>query len=221
MRVGVLQVDERTEGLLAVLARRRGHEVFTLRRDELASVPITPTAVIIDAEDDGAAGVVRAIRDRFPGVLAVVTSRTGVGDGSGEGLAEIVPKPYNPLELMRRLERWHTLLQAADRESDLPPGHAVGDLLVDLERLEATKNGRRLELTRLELRLLYCLAASSPSPASTEKLLGFGWDLAEEPDCPTLKTHISHLRKKLSAAGGVALQLRSYRNLGYSLDVQG
>jgi DNA-binding response OmpR family regulator len=142
-----------------------------------------------------------------PDPLALGALRAGVGD--------IVRKPYNPFELIERLERLGDS-QSAERDIEMC---TLGDLVVDLSHYSARKNGRELKLTKLELRLLFCLLANAGRLAPTERLLTFGWENMEPPEPALLKTHVSHLRGKLREAGGVPLAISSRHSLGYSISL--
>ena len=95
----------------------------------------------------------------------------------------------------------------------------LGDLEVDLGYYTAQKNEQELRLTKLELRLLFCLMEHQGKVSPTDRLLSFGWDSLDVPDASLLKTHISHLRKKLLEAGGEPIQIRARHSLGYTLRI--
>jgi DNA-binding response OmpR family regulator len=59
------------------------------------------------------------------------------------------------------------------------------------------------------------------SLSATDRLLSFGWEGRDVPEAGLLKTHISHLRRKLRDAGGEAFDIQSRHSLGYTLELAG
>ena len=57
----------------------------------------------------------------------------------------------------------------------------LGDLEVDLGYYTAQKNEQELRLTKLELRLLFCLMEHQGKVSPTDRLLSFGWDSLDVP----------------------------------------
>ncbi len=225
MRILIVESDALAAHVLGVAARRRGHKTFEVPNWSEVSdpLPFDPTACVYGVDLltpatheplmafarllPGLATMLAA--SRLPDPLALNALRAGVGD--------IVRKPYNPFELIERLERLAES-QEAEREVEMC---SLGDLVVDLSHFSARKNGTELRLTKLELRLLFCLLANAGRLAPTERLLTFGWDYLEPPEPALLKTHISHLRGKLREAGGQRIEITSRHSLGYSISLAG
>ncbi|MDZ7726955.1 MAG: helix-turn-helix domain-containing protein [Dehalococcoidia bacterium] len=93
----------------------------------------------------------------------------------------------------------------------------MADLEVQISRYHVAKNGQSLVMTKLEMRLLHCLCEHFPHLAPLDRLLTFGWEGTGEPDPSLIKTHISHIRRKLARAGGAPLQIVSKQGVGYML----
>jgi two-component system, OmpR family, response regulator len=224
MRFAIADADPIMADILAGAARRRGHQSVCLAGlDELFErLPFEPTVVVL-ALEPGPSAVSRLakVRELFPSAGLLVTIEQPREPLPlallKAGATEVVRIPYHPVELIVRAETW---LAAHASERSPEAALRIGDLEVALDRYSATKAGHDLTLTKLELRLLYCLCEHAPHLTPTERLLTFGWDTLGDPDPTLIKTHISHLRRKLEAAGGLAVCLTSRQTLGYVLTVE-
>jgi DNA-binding response OmpR family regulator len=219
--VAVVGQDAALTDLCAFAARRRGHNVVCVdeTRRLLGAMPFVPSISVLNLGDLGEQEVadVAALAAHYPEMHIVVASeRPGRGalDIIRAGALDVVPVPYDPSSLITRIE---TLVQRACKGRAEGSVISVADLAVDLGKYAAQKNGVSVTMTKLELRLLFCLCEHYPSLAPTERLLTFGWEGSMDADPALIKTHISHIRTKLRAAGGVDLQIRSRQTLGYEL----
>jgi DNA-binding response OmpR family regulator len=208
--------------MLAFAAQRRGHQAVCVSAPErlLANLPFPPAVVVAGFEslDEAAYRRIEQLRAGHPDAVLLITSeRFSSRDHSNLlalGVNDLILTPYDPFALLARAEAW---CNAAAKSR--PPGEALrlADLEVDLGRYFAGKNGTPVVLTKLELRLLYCLCEHHPHLVPMERLLSFGWDPEDDPDPTLVKTHISHIRHKLSAAGGVPFDIKSRQTVGYVL----
>jgi DNA-binding response OmpR family regulator len=178
-----------------------------------------PTVIVFSADGDSGVAIetVQKLRTTFPeAVLIATVDRPREPLPSvllRSGANEVIRIPFNQNELVMRAEQLAIghVARAALPEDVL----RLADIEIALDRYTARKNGQRLNLTKLELRLLYCLCDHYPHLTPTERLLAFGWDTLGEADPALIKTHISHIRKKLDGAGGRAVEIMSRQTLGY------
>jgi len=94
----------------------------------------------------------------------------------------------------------------------------VDDLLIDPLYHEVLRADRRIELTRLEFRLLHLLARHVNEVVPYPTLIKYGWGYPEVSD-PTelLKSPISRLRSKVNLRSPGRLTIRSVARQGYIL----
>lgn len=226
MRIAIAEPDAAVADLLVFVAQRRGHQpVCVTNAGRLFErLPFTPSVAIIALNrlDDRELATIAQLHKAFPEVTLLVTSEETRNPlpmaALRAGAHDVVRTPYNPHEVIVRAEAWHANRSAtAGRDDQLQ----IEDLDLDLGFYSATKNGHPLLLTKLELRLLYALCEHYPRLAPIDRLLAFGWEASGDPEPTLLKTHISHLRRKLREAGGVPFEITSRQTLGYTLAVGG
>lgn len=225
MRVVIADPDAPRRELLSFAAGRRGHQAFSVAKPQqlFDRLPFEPSVVVVAlGGNEGDLDLVRRIRQEFSDTAFYVTlekPREPVPTRLLEaGATDTVRAPYNPNELVLRAEGWLASKGSAAAVSDVL---RLADLEIALDRYTARKNGRAVTLTKLELRLLYCLCEHYPHLAPLERLLTFGWDTLGDPDAALIKTHISHIRKKLREAGGTLLEITSRQTIGYVLSIPG
>jgi two-component system phosphate regulon response regulator PhoB/two-component system alkaline phosphatase synthesis response regulator PhoP len=150
--------------------------------------------------------------------IIILTARAEEADrvlGLELGADDYVVKPFSPKELAARVK-------AVLRRSSPDAGRSridVGDgLLIDLDTLETSANGRRLELTQAEFRILQLLASRIGWVFSREKILDHLWGDEKNVTDRSVDVHVKHLRDKLGPAGK---RIVNVRGVGYKLTGQG
>lgn len=219
MQLAIIDPDPVSSYTLSFAAQRRGHQVLCVSGAQRLStnLPFEPSVVVValDRLDGAAVASVECVKRALPDSAIIVTAEgkhIAATSLLEHGASDFQRTPYNAHELVLKAEKWHSILaKAVSCESAI----RAADLEVDLNKYIALKNGVNLTLTKLELRLLYCLLEHHPNLAPIERLLNFGWDILSTPDASLIKTHISHLRTKLRDAGGVPFEIQSRQTIGY------
>lgn len=225
MRVAIVEAEPAAADILTFVAQRRGHQPICLSAVErmFERLPFEPAVVILSVHADAGAALagIARLRAAHPDLVQLVVTEKAAGlhpvEALKAGANDVVRSPYNPFELIIKAESWCATRAPAGATGQ---GIRLADLEIDLDVFAATKNGHRLTLTKLERRLLFCLCQHYPNVATIERLLVFGWESLDDPDAALLKTHVSHIRKKLREAGGVPFEIVSQQTIGYSLRVE-
>ena len=158
--------------------------------------------VVLDLNLPGKNGldICRDLRSRGVDTpILMLTARGDVTDrvvGLKLGADDYLPKPFDMLELLARIE---ALLRR--RPVGTKPGPdgkaAFGDVQVDFDAAVVKKNGEELELSALEWRLLRYLVDHPDRVLPRDLLLDEVWGYEATPVTRTVDVHISSLRQKI------------------------
>jgi DNA-binding response OmpR family regulator len=161
--------------------------------------------------------VCRAVRAESDLPIVMLTARDGQLDrvlGLEIGADDYVTKPFSVAELVSRV-------RALLRRRELDRAHIVqkvGDLVIDVPRHTASIDGRPLQLTRSEFRVVALLASEPGRVFTREELVEHLWNGDFEGDRRAIDVHMSNLRRKLEEEPRSPKRLQTVRGVGYRLN---
>jgi DNA-binding response OmpR family regulator len=135
------------------------------------------------------------------------------------GADDYIVKPYSLREVVSRVR---AQLRRAYGELAAPATRETlrfGMIEVDMERLQVTRQGKPVDLTPTEFRLLRHLVSQPNRPFSRDDLItavwGYDSDIGND---RTVDVHIRHLREKLEDDPANPRWLVTARGIGYKFD---
>jgi DNA-binding response OmpR family regulator len=215
------------DALQAELVRRclvsEGHTVHLVHDGRSAideARRLRPGLLILDVMLPRVDGldVCRILRGESDLPVLMLTARSTEDDlllGLDLGADDYMTKPYSPRELMARVR---VLLRRAQRVAD-PAWQELraGELVVDPVRHTVTADGRKVECTPAEFRILETLATEPERVFTREQLLeqvhGFDRYITER----TVDVHVKNLRKKIEPDPRKPVRLVTVYGVGYKL----
>jgi len=218
-RVLVVEDEPKLAALLADYLRAAGHEAecvsdgrdavqaWTLRRHDL---------VLLDLMLPGLDGlsVCRQLRELGDVPIVMLTARGEESDrlaGLELGADDYIPKtPFSPREVMARVKAVLRRSRAVQR-----PAASAPPLQIDEQAWRAFWQGRALDLTPNEFRLLRTLAARPGRVFARAQLLDQLHGEARVVTERAVDSHVKNLRRKLELAGAGSERIRAVYGVGY------
>ncbi|PWJ27359.1 two-component system OmpR family response regulator [Branchiibius hedensis] len=222
--VRVLVVDDESNltELLSMALRYEGWEIKSAATGTSAvktSKEFKPDAVVLDMmlPDFDGMEVLRRLRDDDPTLpVLFLTARDSVEDrvaGLTAGGDDYVTKPFSLEEVVARVRA--LLRRSVQLTEDSSSVLVVGDLKLDEDSHEVTRDGEEISLTATEFELLRYMMRNPKRVLSKAQILDRVWHYDFGGQANVVELYISYLRKKIDA--GRAPMIHTMRGAGYVL----
>jgi DNA-binding response OmpR family regulator len=183
---------------------------------------LLPDLVILDLMLPGADGleICRILKNsaRTSSVpILMLTAKGTEADivvGLEMGADDYVVKPFSPRELVARVK---SILRRASEDKTAGSTITIGPLMIDTERFEATVDGKKLQLTTSEFRILELLARFPGKVFTRDEVIKKKrmWGDDKLVYDRTIDVHIKNIREKMGRAGSM---IKTIRGIGYKLE---
>lgn len=184
-----------------------------------------PDLVLLDVMLPGMDGyeVCRKIREKSQVPIIMLTAREDEVDkvlGLEMGADDYITKPYSVRELTARVKANLRRTAFTIKELEIDTANETntitsGDLVINIERYEVSKNGEVVDITLREFELLKFLAMQPDKIFTREKLLENVWGYEYYGDVRTVDVTVRRLREKIEDDPSMPKYILTKRGLGY------
>jgi len=219
--------DQYLTDLLRYALAREGFEVRMAHsgRDALRLIRAESLDLIIldvNIPDMNGFKVLSSLRTFSQIPVVMLTARSQDEDiiaGFGQGADDYVAKPFSVQVLINRIKA--VLRRAKPQPEQLPAGsstYQIQGAVFDAELNEIVGHEVRVRLTPTESRILHLLFLHEGQVLSAERIMERIWGYDSESDVNVIKTHIRHLREKISSLPESPQPLRTLPGVGYVIN---
>lgn len=221
----LIEDDARLAQLTSDYLRRQEFIVTTVSRGDRGLEEASRhrfDVVLLDLMLPGMGGleVCRELRRISDVPIIILTARGEEADrilGLELGADDYLVKPFSPRELVARIGA--LLRRVTGKTGPSTRQLRVGTLLLDPGAVQATIEGRELNLTAYEFNLLKALVERAGRVLSREQLMEMALGNAEESFDRSIDVHVSRLRQKLGDDPKRPRWIKTVRGAGYLLSL--
>jgi DNA-binding response OmpR family regulator len=215
----VVEDDKGLQKYLKELLLDNGYAVNTAADGILALNALKksqPDLVVLDLGLPNMSGeaVCAEIRKKYPDVpVIILTAKDSISDivqGLNLGADDYITKPFVADEFLARINA------RLRRQGESDTSYKVGDLELDNKTLEVKRNGKIIQLTPQEFKLLQYLMSNKGRILTREMILNRIWLYSSDVETRVVDVYMGYLRKKIDNGHAKKL-LHSVRGFGYVL----
>jgi two-component system response regulator MtrA len=221
--VMVVDDDQDLAEMLGIVLNDAGIDVDLVSRGDEALDAFrekAPDLILLDVMLPGIDGVevCRLIRAQSMVPIIMLTAKGETEDvvrGLEAGADDYIVKPFrHASELVARVR---TRLRRTN--TDVSGIIAIGDLKIDVQAHQLLRDGKQIQLTRLEFDLLVALAREPGRVFTRDALLSEVWGYAHSTDTRLVNVHIQRLRSKIERDPENPEIVITIRGVGYKAGV--
>lgn len=221
----IVDDDERIRDLLKKFLMRHGFLVTAARDAEHARRVLSGLdfdLIVLDVMMPGEDGVslTRALRETRSTPILMLTAKGETGhriDGLEAGADDYLSKPFEPKELLLRINAILRRVPEAPQSETAPKVLHLGDIRYDVDRGEMWQGEERIRLTATEGQLMKIFSACPHEPVSRNRLVvDLGRDDGQAQE-RAVDVQITRLRRKIEPNPKQPRYLQTVRGAGYML----
>ncbi len=179
---------------------------------------VVPDLCLVDImlPDESGNEIVRRLRSNtatkaVPVIMVTAkTSELDLVKGIEDGADDYIKKPFSVMELISRVK---ALLRRTQTEN--VKELRMDGLLINNEKHEVSIDGRVIELTYKEYKLLALFITNRGIALKRDVIMEHVWGTDYEGESRTIDMHVKTLRQKL---GDYGLRIKTIRNVGYVIE---
>ncbi len=221
----IVDDDERIRGLLKKFLSRNGFWVSAARdaahaRRLMKGLEFDLLVLDVMMPGEDGLSLTRGLRETLDTPILLLTAKGEASDrisGLEAGADDYLPKPFEPKELLLRINAILRRVPGQNAETGVPKTLIMGVIRYDLIRGELWHGSELIRLTATENALMRIFAACPNEPVSRTKLvedLGRGKGQAQE---RAIDVQITRLRRKIESDPKSPRYLQTVRGSGYML----
>lgn len=218
-KIFIIEDEEKIKAELSTFLERYGYKTKTVEDFEnvvCEALDYNATLILLDINLPYYDGyyICKEIRKKSNVPIIIVTSRDSEVDelmSMNLGADDFITKPYNTQILLARIAS--IIRRTYSKDIEL---FEYRNLKYNLSQSEAEFNGKKIELTKNESKILYVFMKNKEKIVSRDKIMKELWQSDEFVDDNTLTVNINRLRKKLEEIGAINY-LQTKRGQGYIL----
>ncbi|CUH79428.1 Transcriptional regulatory protein OmpR [Tritonibacter multivorans] len=221
----IVDDDERIRDLLKKFLVRAGFLVTSARdaahaRRILSGLDFDLIVLDVMMPGEDGLSLTRSLREDMTTPILLLTARGETEDrimGLEAGADDYLPKPFEPKELLLRINAILRRMPEADISEVTPKILQLGDIRYDIERGEMWQGEDLIRLTSTESQLMRIFSAQPHEPVSRSKLVeDLGRDRGQAQE-RAVDVQITRLRRKIEPNPKQPLYLQTVRGAGYML----
>lgn len=170
--------------------------------------------------------MVMKLRENHEFPVIMLTAKSEEMDkimGLNIGADDYVTKPFNPMELLARvnsqLRRYSKYLRIINNLEEKENNFSIGGLELNIDTKEVTLDGEEVKLTPIEFKILELLMKNSGKVFSAEAIYEHVWN-EQAINTDTVMVHVRNIREKIEIDRKNPKYLKVVWGVGYKIERQ-
>ena len=220
-KILIVEDDEKLRNELQIFLNKNGYEALVLEKFDNALQDIlnqNADLILLDINLPFTDGeyICKEIRKVSQVPIIMVTSRDNEIDellSLNYGADQYITKPYNIQILLAKI---NGLLKRSQNTDSNTTKIDCKDFILDVSKSMIEKEGKQLELTKNELKILHYLVQKRGQIVAREEIMDYLWDNQSFIDDNTLTVNMTRLKNRLEEIG-LHDMIQTKRGQGYIL----